>query len=88
MAISLQAVFDLYEVLRATLRKLDQTPGVETNPDLLKLRRILLRRIAVLDGAPRLLNDQWARPIKSRRLPTSSQSSIRLDEDTQMPPQE
>ena len=49
---SIHPVRDLREVLQATLRKLDKTPGVETDPDLLKLRRILLERIAVVDGAP------------------------------------
>jgi hypothetical protein len=49
---SLQPVRDLREVLLSTLRKVEQRPGIEADPDLLKLRRLLLQRIAVLDAAP------------------------------------
>lgn len=46
---SIQPSHDLLQVLRATLSKVDADPA--PSPSLLELRRILVRRIEVMEGA-------------------------------------
>ncbi len=49
--LSLHPPRDLRTVLEATLRKLEHRIDADPNPDLVRLRLTLLKRITALDGA-------------------------------------